>query len=178
MVFFFLLCCASSVRRPSRKSGAGSPPPWKCSSEGATSGRAGIFGDAVRAMERNAGQKKPDLKTQAVPTPTSGGHRPPLQTKRVKRADQRKELRRVMIKVSMNEYIDRPIVSLHRFTEGIGVSPVTTWRWRKNGWLKTINIAGRPYLTGGALKDFLARAEAGDFAKVHHVPKPPSSLKT
>ena len=76
-----------------------------------------------------------------------------------------------MIKVNMSENIDSPMISLHKFTEGIGVSHVTTWRWRKNGWLKTINIAGRPYLTGGALKDFLARAAAGDFAKAHHAPQ-------
>ena len=59
MFFFFLLCCASFVRRPSRKSGAASPPPWKCSSEGATSGRAGAVGDAVRAMDESAGAEKP-----------------------------------------------------------------------------------------------------------------------
>ena len=76
-----------------------------------------------------------------------------------------------MIKISMDEYIDRPMLSLHRFCESIGISGATGWRWRKNGWLKVINIAGRPYITGGSLKAFLRRAEAGEFAKEHHVPK-------
>jgi hypothetical protein len=39
---------------------------------------------------------------------------------------------------------------------------VTAWRWRKRGWLKTVNIAGRPYLTDKAL--------AGEFAKEHKTP--------
>ena len=30
--------------------------------------------------------------------------------------------------------------------EQVGVTPCTAWRWRKKGWLKTINIAGRQYL--------------------------------
>ena len=42
---------------------------------------------------------------------------------------------------------------------------MTAWRWRKRGWLKTVNIAGRPYLTDKALAEFLRRAEAGEFAK-------------
>ena len=68
----------------------------------------------------------------------------------------------------MNQFIDQPIVSLHKFSEGMGISSVTAWRWRKKGWLKAINIAGRPYLTGRSVKEFLARAEAGEFAKENH----------
>ena len=76
-----------------------------------------------------------------------------------------------MIKVNVDEYIDRPMISLHKLCQDIGISDVTAWRWSKSGWLKTINIAGRPYLTGRALKEFLARAEAGEFAATHHAPK-------
>jgi predicted site-specific integrase-resolvase len=64
----------------------------------------------------------------------------------------------------------RPILSLHKFCQQAGISDVTAWRWRKNGWLTTVNIAGRPYLTDRAMADFLRRAEAGEFAQEHKVP--------
>ncbi len=67
---------------------------------------------------------------------------------------------------------NRPIVSLHKFCQEAGISDVTAWRWRKAGWLSTVNIAGRRYLTGEAVADFLRRVEAGEFAKEHKVPKP------
>ena len=47
---------------------------------------------------------------------------------------------------------------------------MTAWRWRKRGWLETVNIAGRPYLTDKALAEFLRRAEASEFAKKHKTP--------
>lgn len=56
-------------------------------------------------------------------------------------------------------------VSLARWCEQAGLSPVTAWRYRKRGWLKTINIAGRQYLTDEAAREFTRRAEAGDFAR-------------
>ena len=65
---------------------------------------------------------------------------------------------------------NRPILSLHKFCELAGISDVTAWRWRNNGWLTTVNIAGRPYLTDKALSDFMRRAEAGEFAKEPRVP--------
>jgi len=61
----------------------------------------------------------------------------------------------------------RPILSLHKFCELAGISDVTAWRWRKSGWLTTVNIAGRPYLTDKAVSEFLHRAEAGEFTKEH-----------
>ena len=64
----------------------------------------------------------------------------------------------------------RPILSLHKFCEQAGISDVTAWRWRRCGWLTTVNIAGRPYLTDKALADFMRRAEAGEFAKEPKVP--------
>jgi len=50
------------------------------------------------------------------------------------------------------------------------VTPCTAWRWRKKGWLKTVNIAGRQYLTQEAIDEFHNRAVAGEFAQVHKVP--------
>ena len=57
------------------------------------------------------------------------------------------------------------VVSLCRWLEQVGVTPCKAWRWRKKGWRKTINIAGRVYVTDEAVKEFTRRAEAGEFAQ-------------
>ena len=64
----------------------------------------------------------------------------------------------------------RAVVSLTRWVEQVGVTPCTAWRWRKKGWLKTINIAGRQYLTQEAIDEFHRRASAGEFAQFNKVP--------
>jgi hypothetical protein len=55
----------------------------------------------------------------------------------------------------------------------IGRSHVTVWRWRENGWITTVNIAGRPYITRETVLEFKRRAMAGEFSKPHHAPTPP-----
>ena len=62
------------------------------------------------------------------------------------------------------------IISLAQWLQQVGVTACTAWRWRKKGWLKTVNIAGRQYLTQEAIDEFRQRAAAGDFAQVHKVP--------
>jgi hypothetical protein len=62
------------------------------------------------------------------------------------------------------------VVSLSRWLEQVGVTPCTAWRWRKKGWLKTINIAGRQYLTQEAIDEFHRRASAGEFSQAPKVP--------
>jgi hypothetical protein len=62
------------------------------------------------------------------------------------------------------------VVSLSRWLEQVGVTTCTAWRWRKKGWLKTINIAGRQYLTQEAIDEFHRRASAGEFSQVNKVP--------
>ena len=64
-----------------------------------------------------------------------------------------------------------PIQSLQSFVLGMGISPVTAWRFEKRGWLNTVNIAGRRYITSEAAADFVRRAQAGEFAKQHPTPK-------
>ena len=49
-------------------------------------------------------------------------------------------------------------------------SLTTLWRWRKLGWLRTVNIAGRQYVTNEALEEFNRRAAAGEFAREPKVP--------
>jgi hypothetical protein len=62
------------------------------------------------------------------------------------------------------------VVSLTRWLAEVGVTPITAWRWRKKGWLKTVNIAGRQYLTQEAIEEFHRRAVAGEFSQTHKVP--------
>ena len=62
------------------------------------------------------------------------------------------------------------VISLSKWLEQVGVSAITAWRWRKRGWLKTINITGRPYLTQDAIDEFQRRAAMGEFSKPHKTP--------
>jgi hypothetical protein len=39
------------------------------------------------------------------------------------------------------------IQAVSEWCRQIGRSLVTVWRWKENGWITTINIAGRPYIT-------------------------------
>jgi transposase-like protein len=63
------------------------------------------------------------------------------------------------------------LISLAALARRIGRTSTTLWRWRKRGWLATVNIAGKPYCTAKALAEFTARAERGDFAKSCPVPR-------
>ncbi len=68
------------------------------------------------------------------------------------------------------EVQESPVQSLQTFGHALGISPITLWRWRNKGWLQTVNIAGRQYITAVAKTEFLRRAEAGEFSKVHRSP--------
>ena len=63
------------------------------------------------------------------------------------------------------------LVALNTWLTQVGVTAVTAWRWRRNGWLKTVNIQGRVYLSDEAIAEFKSRAEAGEFSKVHKAPE-------
>ena len=60
---------------------------------------------------------------------------------------------------------DAPPVALDKWTADVGINPSTAWQWRKRGWLKTVNIAGRHYITAAQRTEFLRLAEAGEFAQ-------------
>ncbi|MDI9379723.1 MAG: hypothetical protein QM845_02435 [Verrucomicrobiota bacterium] len=64
------------------------------------------------------------------------------------------------------------MTALKKFIHDMGVSNPTVWRWRKLGWLDTVNIAGRPYVTQEAVQIFKERAARGEFAKHPIVPAP------
>lgn len=63
------------------------------------------------------------------------------------------------------------LVALNTWLQQIGVKPITGWRWRKKGWIETVNICGRVYVTLAAIAKFNRRAEAGEFAQEHKFPK-------
>jgi predicted site-specific integrase-resolvase len=62
------------------------------------------------------------------------------------------------------------IISLDLWREQVGVTACTVWRWRNKGWLKTVNICGRLYLTQEGINEFNERAQNGEFAKIHKAP--------
>jgi len=63
-----------------------------------------------------------------------------------------------------------PLVLFHLFLESLGVTPPTGWRWRKRGWIRTVNIAGRVYVTRDEIRRFQERAVSGEFSKMHVTP--------
>jgi hypothetical protein len=73
-------------------------------------------------------------------------------------------------KIGINSNRAGAVICLAKWLEQIGVTPCTGWRWRKRGWLKTVNIAGRQYLTQSAIDEFNRRAVAGEFAQECKVP--------
>jgi hypothetical protein len=68
-----------------------------------------------------------------------------------------------------------PPISMARFLDVTGTSPVTAWRWERKGWLKTVRIAGRKYITETDLREFNQRLVAGEFAGQTQKPRPKST---
>lgn len=68
------------------------------------------------------------------------------------------------------------IVALDAFGKSVGRSPATLWRMRQKGWIKTVNIAGKQYITAEAIADFVRRAEAGEFEREVVIPRPTGAL--
>jgi hypothetical protein len=73
-----------------------------------------------------------------------------------------------------------PIILFGLFLQSLGVTSPTGWRWRKLGWITTLNIAGRVYVSRDEIKRFQQRAAAGEFSKTHKTPrrKAPSRMST
>jgi|GEM_PF-1263098 len=62
------------------------------------------------------------------------------------------------------------LVAINAWLASLGVQPVTAWRWRRKGWIATVNVAGRVYVSRDAIAEFERRAAAGEFAKAHPTP--------
>lgn len=61
--------------------------------------------------------------------------------------------------------LDGDIIAANTWAKQLGRTPVTIWRWCRNGWLSPINISGRPYLRRDDIEQFIKRAQAGEFHK-------------
>ena len=68
-----------------------------------------------------------------------------------------------------------PPLSQDEFMRQSGLSPASCWRYRRKGWLKTIVIAGRHYVTREAIAEFNERAASGEFAGT--LPNPSATRK-
>ena len=62
------------------------------------------------------------------------------------------------------------LVTLNSWLTSLGVQPITAYRWRRKGWIPTVNICGRVYVSRDTIADFERRAAAGEFAKAHPSP--------
>lgn len=49
-----------------------------------------------------------------------------------------------------------------------GISDTTLWRWRKKGWLRTVEILGHCYVDLDSVAEFDKRAVNGEFASGYH----------
>jgi hypothetical protein len=62
-------------------------------------------------------------------------------------------------------------ISLNQWAERAGVSETTMWRWRRRGWLQTVSVGGRLFITPKALAEFERRAASGEFALKRQPPR-------
>ncbi len=69
-----------------------------------------------------------------------------------------------------------PPMALSQFIQLSALSPTTVWRFRRKGFLRTINICGRHYVLRSEIARFNARAAAGEFARTYS--QPPSKGST
>lgn len=57
------------------------------------------------------------------------------------------------------------LVLAKAYRESMGVSGTTLWRWVKKGWLSSVNISGRTYITLASIEKFEEDSLSGAFAK-------------
>jgi hypothetical protein len=63
------------------------------------------------------------------------------------------------------------LFAFDRWLKDIDKTAATGWRWRKLGWIKTVNICGRIYVDRREIARFEEAAAAGEFSKIHKTPK-------
>jgi hypothetical protein len=63
------------------------------------------------------------------------------------------------------------LVAYDEWLNQLSITHATGWRWRKRGWIPTVNICGRVYVSRTAIAEFERRAATGEFAKEHVTPK-------
>lgn len=60
------------------------------------------------------------------------------------------------------------LVALDAYRKSIGRSKTSLWRYRRRGWLPTINILGRLYVKRSDISAFEAAAARGSLARPPH----------
>ena len=60
------------------------------------------------------------------------------------------------------------LVALAAYRRQLGLSKTTLWRYRRNNWLKTVNVLGKLYVTRESIAKFEARMLSGELAKEPH----------
>jgi len=71
---------------------------------------------------------------------------------------------------SLSDQTVSNLLAFDRWLKDIDKTPATGWRWRKRGWINTVNICGRVYVGRDEIKRFEERAANGEFSKVHATP--------
>lgn len=66
------------------------------------------------------------------------------------------------------EFLAGGLVALDNYRRSVGRSKTTFWRYRRQGWLPTMNILGRLYVTREAIDKFEAAVADGQLAKPAH----------
>lgn len=61
---------------------------------------------------------------------------------------------------------DRPPMVWRRFLATVGVSVQTGWRWRQLGFIKTHDLAGKPYVSAAEIERFNRRLAAGELSGI------------
>lgn len=76
-----------------------------------------------------------------------------------------------MIAAHVTSLLEEVPIPFDAFLRRMEKTDVTGWRWRKQGWIKTTNLAGRLYVMPADLREFNRRLASGEFAKEHKAPK-------
>jgi hypothetical protein len=62
------------------------------------------------------------------------------------------------------------LIPFDRWLDSIGRTSATGWRYRRLGWISTLNISGRVYVTRDEIARFEERAARGEFSNTHVTP--------
>ena len=60
------------------------------------------------------------------------------------------------------------LVAFTAYRRQLGLSKTTLWRYRRNNWLKTVNVLGKLYCTRESIAEFEAMMRSGELAKEPH----------
>src|SRR6266567_3732733 len=62
------------------------------------------------------------------------------------------------------------LIPFDHWLQCIGRTAATGWRWRRRGWISTLNVSGRVYVRRDEINRFEERVAAGEFSKTHKTP--------